>query len=111
MFNNARRRADHIGSRGEQSIFRMMKDIGEELQAFAGIYTPSVTQKRPINVLDICMAPGGYSAVALKYNPRGHVYGITLPEERGGHPIVLEVKEKLYGIKYCDLTMLVSMRK
>ena len=46
------------------------------------------------NILDLCMATGGYSASVLKFNPQAFVSGATLLEEHGGHQLF--VREDLY---------------
>ena len=58
-----------------------MQRIGNEMQAPTGVMSLGDTA----NILDLCMAPGGYSASALKFSPGASVSGATLPEEQGGH--------------------------
>ncbi|RDW71978.1 hypothetical protein BP5796_08012 [Coleophoma crateriformis] len=106
VFKRQREKADTTGPEGEKAIFKIMMDIGEELQAFANIYLPQVVLVRPLIVLDLCMAPGGYSAIAMRYNALAEVYGITLPPQQGGHPVNTDVKARVKGLKFCDLTMI-----
>lgn len=42
------------------------------------------------NILDLCIAPGGYSALALKFNTQASVSGATLPEEHGDHKLFVQ---------------------
>lgn len=50
------------------------------------------------------MAPGGYTASALKYNPGAIAFGITLPLDQGGHKVLL-VPSRL-NILFIDIMML-----
>ncbi|RDW66228.1 hypothetical protein BP6252_09863 [Coleophoma cylindrospora] len=106
VFRRQREKADTTSPEGEKAIFKIMMDIGEEIQAFANIYLPQAVSVRPFTVLDLCMAPGGYSAIALRYNALAEVYGITLPPQQGGHPVNTDVKARVKGLKFCDLTMI-----
>ena len=55
-----------------------------------------------MKVLDICMAPGGYTAAVLRFNPRAKAFAITLPMEQGGHPIHIE-RNRLAGLQLLDV--------
>lgn len=55
-----------------------------------------------MKVLDICMAPGGYTAAVLKFNPRASTFAITLPKDQGGHPIHIE-RSRLAGLQLLDV--------
>lgn len=58
-----------------------MRHIGDEKQR----ETRALELQRPKNkVLDLCMAPGGYTASICKYSPQANVSAITLPEDQGG---------------------------
>ena len=74
------------------------------MQAVTGALTLQ-GQGRDLRVLDICMAPGGYTAATLKYNPHALAYGITLAANLGGHPLHIDTS-KLAGVKYLDVTLL-----
>jgi len=83
----------------------MMQQIGDEIQAKTGAFS-HVNQIQPgdeIKILDLCMAPGGYTSTALKYNPRAKATGITLPPNQGGHKVLL--KSPQVTILYRDITM------
>ena len=56
-------------------------------------------------VLDLCMAPGGYTASVLKHNPYAVVCAFTLHPEMGGHEKLLR-KDTPVDIKFGDITML-----
>ena len=83
-----------------------MKRIGNEMQETMGIMSLVGTG----NILDLCMVPGGYSASALKYNPQASVSGATLPEEDGGHKLLVGAVSKGAPVRvwHGDLTSLVG---
>jgi hypothetical protein len=49
------------------------------------------------------MAPGGYTASTLKYNPTAKAIGITLPPDKGGHKVFLNSSRST--VLYHDITM------
>jgi 23S rRNA U2552 (ribose-2'-O)-methylase RlmE/FtsJ len=62
-----------------------------------------------VNVLDICMAPGGFAKVILDRFKNIHVYGLSLPPSQGGHHLLESQFSGLQGrfeIQYLDITML-----
>lgn len=106
-FKRQRERADQASDRSAYRFFKMMQEIGDELQAATGVLT---LHKKSPEVLDLCMAPGGYSASALKYSPHAHVSGVTLPKKEGGHPLLIRrgyADKRVQAIEL-DITMLWS---
>ena len=53
----------------------MMQQIGDELEAATHAITQLPFGATKIRVLDLCMAPGGYTATALKYNDNAEAFG------------------------------------
>lgn len=82
-FQKQRQTADNADSRTSWGFFNLMQRIGNEMHETTGAMSLADTR----NILDLCMAPGGYSASALKFNPQASVSGATLPEEHGGHKL------------------------
>ena len=83
----------------------MMQRIGDEIQAATGALSlPGPNAE----VLDICMAPGGYSASALKYSPHACISGITLPIALGGHQLLIRPDAGGVEIQFADITMLAA---
>jgi 23S rRNA U2552 (ribose-2'-O)-methylase RlmE/FtsJ len=80
----------------------MMQQIGDELEEQTHALSRVSEAAEDIKILDLCMAPGGYSASALKYNPSATAFGITLPLAQGGHKVLLKPSTVLY----LDITML-----
>lgn len=80
-----------------------MQQIGDEMQARTGAFRPNNRSEDGIGILDLCMAPGGYTASALKYNPLAKAIGITLPPDKGGHKVLLDSSRST--VHYHDITM------
>lgn len=81
-----------------------MQEIGDELEEQTHALSQVSDGTQEVKILDLCMAPGGYSASALKYNPGATAFGITLPLAQGGHKVLLKPSSPLY----LDITMLAS---
>ena len=72
-----------------------MRNIGAELD----LSTSGLTILLPMDfrrarsqrpaILDLCMAPGGFTLAALHRNPSALVRGISLPPDQGGHEMLL----------------------
>ena len=65
----------------------------------------------PVNVLDICMAPGGFAKVIMDSYQSAKIYGLSLPADQGGHPLIESEFSGLqdrYEIEYLDITMLAA---
>lgn len=92
-----------------QNFFPMMVRIGQALQKKAKIIPPP-SKTIHLKALDICMAPGGYSATVLKFNSYSQVCGVTLPEDLGGHRVHLPdwQKNSRVKIQFLDITMLAA---
>lgn len=58
--------------------------------------------------LNLCMAPGGYTWQFLQRNPNATACGLTLPPEKGGHPMYLPYgdKDPRVAVEYLDITLL-----
>ncbi|KAL8814843.1 MAG: hypothetical protein Q9191_008511, partial [Dirinaria sp. TL-2023a] len=82
-FQSQRRTADNADMRTSLGFFNLMQRIGNEKHEITGVMSLVDTR----NILDLCMASGGYSASALKFNSQASVSGATLPEEHGGHKL------------------------
>jgi 23S rRNA U2552 (ribose-2'-O)-methylase RlmE/FtsJ len=84
----------------------MMQEIAEEMNSLTGALEPR-QQESQLKCLDICMAPGGYTAAVLKHHPNAKCFGITLPTKQGGHPLHIPTNV-LAGLKQVDVTMLAN---
>jgi 23S rRNA U2552 (ribose-2'-O)-methylase RlmE/FtsJ len=68
----------------------------------------SIANDTPM-ILDLCMAPGGFSSAASKANPRAKLRAITLPTEQGGHPVILPTDGDKVAVEYRDITLLAGV--
>ncbi|KAL9631193.1 MAG: hypothetical protein Q9164_006021 [Protoblastenia rupestris] len=84
-FQKQRKIADGADMKTSWGFFNLMQRIGNEMHETMGV----MSLAGPGQILDLCMAPGGYSASALKFNPWASVLGATLPEKLGGHKLLL----------------------
>ena len=84
-----------------------MQKIGIQLQAATGVLVLPCENPQ---VLDLCMAPGGYTASALRYNPHASVSAISLPTALGGHEVLVSKQylEHRIDLRYLDITMLAA---
>jgi hypothetical protein len=89
-----------------QAFYDMIKQITEEMQAKTSALTPGDLGIQPFQVLDLCMAPGGFTWGTLEYNPDAIAYGITIPPEIGGYKTWFTLSAE--HVKYMDITMLAS---
>ncbi|KZZ90326.1 Ribosomal RNA methyltransferase RrmJ/FtsJ [Ascosphaera apis ARSEF 7405] len=108
-FEERRKCADTADVKERKNFYNMMLQIGIELESKTQVFTRfhkelgSMGQR--VKILDLCMAPGGYTASALKYLPLAKACGLTLPVNMGGHPVLLY--KAASNIEYLDLTMLI----
>lgn len=84
----------------------MMQQILDEMHAQTG-FLNLAAREAELHVFDICMAPGGYTAAVLQYHPTAKAFGVTLPEQDGGHAVLVP-SDALAGLKYMDVTMLIN---
>lgn len=83
----------------------MMMKIGEQLQEATGAFQCRASGPVQPCILDFCMAPGGFLAVALKHNPRARATAFSLDPKVGGHPILMPFHPRV-SITLQDITML-----
>jgi 23S rRNA U2552 (ribose-2'-O)-methylase RlmE/FtsJ len=106
-FKDQRQRADTADDKGRRIFFNMMRQIGDEIQTA----TSALNLLGPSpKVLDLCMAPGGYTASVLRYTPHAHVSGITLSHAEGGHKLLVRhgIQDSRVEVAELDITMLSS---
>ncbi|KFX92207.1 hypothetical protein O988_07375 [Pseudogymnoascus sp. VKM F-3808] len=103
-FKRQQHKADSANDKKAAGLYKMMRKIGDEMQGSTCCLSPQHNSEGKMNILDICMAPGGYTASALKYNPSATACGITLPLDQGGHKVLLQSSSST--ILFFDVTML-----
>ena len=80
-----------------------MCKIGDEIDAASG-GALSLLHSNP-RVLDLCMAPGGFTASSLKHSPHAVVCALTLPHDLGGLKVIHR-RDIRVSMKFGDITML-----
>ncbi|KAL9615934.1 MAG: hypothetical protein Q9160_009134 [Pyrenula sp. 1 TL-2023] len=110
-FQKKQDHADNAPPHVQRMLYKMMQQIGDEMQAATQALSLSALapNNRDIRVLDLCMAPGGYSKAILKYNPDATIKGISLPLASGGHKLLLSsdpTHRDQIQCSFLDITML-----
>jgi 23S rRNA U2552 (ribose-2'-O)-methylase RlmE/FtsJ len=115
-------------NRNQSKIFEVYGDVVNELTAAftnIGLLGNGITGKSTtcegalntattsrVNVLDICMAPGGFAKVILDGYKNTYVYGLSLPPSQGGHYLIesefIGGLQDRFEIQYLDITMLAA---
>jgi 23S rRNA U2552 (ribose-2'-O)-methylase RlmE/FtsJ len=107
-FQRQRSSADQADGHVKRIFFNMMRQIGEELHDTTSAFTPQSAKDAGIKVLDICMAPGGFSAAIFKEHQDAKISAITLPKSQNGHDILLPdwKNDRRLEFYFADVTML-----
>ncbi|KAF2402650.1 hypothetical protein EJ06DRAFT_555251 [Trichodelitschia bisporula] len=100
-----RAKVDKAGFTTQRSIFLTMQNIAEELNQATGAF--ELSNRRP-DVLDLCMAPGGYLAYALKKYLLMLANAVTLGREKGGYAIHVpyDRRDSRVQVSFRDVTLL-----
>ncbi|KAL8722588.1 MAG: hypothetical protein Q9181_007453 [Wetmoreana brouardii] len=108
-FKNQREAADNKDERQEGIFQDLHKKIGNEMRV-VGAFNLNCNDSSNIKTLNLCMAPGAYTAVILEQYPDAFVGGITLPIESGGHKMVIPhgSLDPRVDVRFMDITMLLS---
>ncbi|KAL4742503.1 hypothetical protein BDV11DRAFT_167140 [Aspergillus similis] len=112
FFAKQRRTSDKAHAKTAVHFYRMMQEIATDMNRLTGIFsirpsTPDVGNRSAI--LDLCMAPGGFLATALKINPTAQAFTFTLPTSEGGHKVALQLgKYPNVTAHFLDITMLAT---
>ncbi|KAB5513492.1 hypothetical protein GE09DRAFT_629409 [Coniochaeta sp. 2T2.1] len=110
-FKRERRQADHPDGKGKDNFYQMTCRIGDELnRVTGGALSFNLPAPRTLAVLDLCMAPGGFTTAALAHNTRVSVRGISLPMAMGGYEVRIPnwQADPRITIRFLDITMLVG---
>ncbi|KAE8165713.1 hypothetical protein BDV40DRAFT_308641 [Aspergillus tamarii] len=78
----------------------MTQDIGDALASATDIYNLDCSHP---TILDLCMAPGGFSSTTKKYLRESNIDAVTLHPASGGHQIM--ARGIFRNILYADITM------
>jgi 23S rRNA U2552 (ribose-2'-O)-methylase RlmE/FtsJ len=83
----------------------MMKTIACDMHQVTGVFHIKNRSQDGCSVLDMCMAPGGFLAIALSCNPQAQALAFSLPKINGGHSVLLPKRPNV-TLKFLDVTML-----
>lgn len=102
-FKKQRQQADTPANlkKTAEFFFALMQRIGAEMHAVTGALRILSHEPR---IMDLCMAPGGYTASAMNVNPGATILGVTLPVAVGGHEVLLKSNRRIC-VRYTDITM------
>jgi 23S rRNA U2552 (ribose-2'-O)-methylase RlmE/FtsJ len=105
-----RDRADHADEKLRRTFYWMMNEIAKSMDHHCNFLKELSALPYEPQVLDLCMAPGGFTATTLRHDHRAKVHGISLPVESGGHPMMMPdwVGSKRLAVLWLDITMLSS---
>ena len=110
-----RNRADKKNHVTEITFFQLHTRIGRELADAGAFDAPQdhsigsdTVQTTGLKALNLCMAPGAYTAVLLERHNDATVNGITLPTDLGGHAMCIPYgyKDQRVNLYFLDITML-----
>ncbi|KAL8902992.1 MAG: hypothetical protein Q9207_004232 [Kuettlingeria erythrocarpa] len=99
---------DQAGRQTERVVYdHQFMQIGKELRMM-GAFDVLDSKSSELSSLNLCMAPGGYTAAILQKYPLGSVSGITLPTEFGGHQMMIPYgsADSRVQVEFMDITML-----
>ncbi|KAF9776407.1 hypothetical protein IL306_005394 [Fusarium sp. DS 682] len=85
-------------------FYNMMQTIGKDMDKATGAFKAPDTEKPAL--LDMCMAPGGFVAHAMKKIPHLRVRAMTLANEDGGHAVRLV--DETVQVEFYDVTTLAA---
>lgn len=106
-FKTQRQQADHASEHTANYFYQLMKKIGHELHDVTGAFATTVPLSEQPDILDMCMAPGGFLATALDLNPDARALAYSLPPSDGGHKVLLPPRPNI-STKFIDITMLAT---
>ncbi|KAH7381135.1 hypothetical protein DE146DRAFT_728734 [Phaeosphaeria sp. MPI-PUGE-AT-0046c] len=113
-FFQARRERSYNANRTQKAkhgFFKMTCNIGQEMDENTSVITLAAGEGgRPPRVLDIGMAPGGFTQTVLHKHRDARIRGITLPSDMGGLEIMLPGWKYNLNVRveFADITMLAN---
>ena len=102
-----RKRADRASKRKQKHFYESNKKVGIKLEEVGAFSILDLGESQP-QVLNLCMAPGGYTWSLLQLYPSAQISGITLPGNTGGHGMLLPYgkADPRIQVKFMDITLL-----
>ncbi|KAI1314283.1 hypothetical protein F5Y03DRAFT_381065 [Xylaria venustula] len=106
-FARQRRNADTASDQQAHFFLKMMKDVGREIHDATRIFDVRTLDNGPAKILDMCMAPGAFTYLAMEKNPGAQARAFSLPPDKGGHEVLIPPNPDL-TIEFVDITMLAA---
>ncbi|KAJ6649444.1 hypothetical protein Bhyg_04679 [Pseudolycoriella hygida] len=113
-FHSMQNNADTATPQSRAYFRKLMANIATEMDEATQFLTDievhrqSKARSQPPKVLDLCMAPGGFSGqVRQSLCPLTEINGITLPLSLGGHELLVKTGPRL-KVEFLDITMLAA---
>jgi hypothetical protein len=109
-FKKQQTQADNADESGQRIFFGMTCQIGDELDQVTSVLRSASTLDNFPKVLDLCMAPGSFTAPVLGKNRGARLCGISLPVSYDSHKTMLPSCQKKSRIQVCflDIAMLAA---
>lgn len=85
-----------------------MRNIGNEIHDATSFMSCLSVGDSFAKVLDLCMAPGGFSNAIQRRHNAAQISGLSLPLSLGGHPLLLDRSNPALRVMFADITMLSS---
>ncbi|KAL8749343.1 MAG: hypothetical protein Q9184_006844 [Pyrenodesmia sp. 2 TL-2023] len=107
FFEKERMAANQKTGDTEDRYNRQFNKISKELRTM-GAFEVLGNNPSELSSLNLCMAPGAYTAAILEQYPNASVCGITLPVESGGHRMMIPYgsADSRVDVEFMDITML-----
>ncbi|KAF7169361.1 hypothetical protein CNMCM5623_002124 [Aspergillus felis] len=99
-FETRRQTAAKPSRRVRGRFYKMTQGIGDALASATGIYHLDCSHP---TILDLCMAPGGFSSTSKNHLPNSVIDAVTLHPDEGGYQVM--AKGIFRDIVYADITM------
>ncbi|KAI1375406.1 hypothetical protein F4677DRAFT_422729 [Hypoxylon crocopeplum] len=107
FFQKQRRTADECNDSTAAYFYELMQNIGQELHQATNAFAIQQHHVQGPNIFDMCMAPGGFLAMALINNPGTGALAFSLPVSSGGHKVLLQTPSDVEQ-RFLDITMLAA---
>ncbi|KAK6203893.1 hypothetical protein LQW54_008700 [Pestalotiopsis sp. IQ-011] len=107
-FKKLQESADNVTPSTQRKFYEQMVHIGHDMDRLHSL-SGDLAESGDTKFLDLCMSPGGFSGTILENAPGSRAHGISLPVEKGGHPLCIDDKySDRMSVQWMDITMLSS---
>ncbi|KAF3000330.1 hypothetical protein E8E14_000332 [Neopestalotiopsis sp. 37M] len=98
--------ADNVTTVVQRKFHEQMHFIGQDMDRLHNL-SMNLEASGDAKFLDLCMSPGGFSGTILANAPNSQAYGVSLPVEKGGHPLCIDERYATrIQVHWIDITML-----